>query len=1356
MRPDSGSVEESEAQIAPGTVFQERYEILAKVGEGGFGQVYRARQRVTGQEVAVKVLRRLQSRDESHTARFQRELRLCAQLYHPNIVRLIDSGRAEQSLYTVFEFVPGRTLSELLAAEGALPPWEATHLMMQVLDALGCAHNRGVVHRDLKPQNIMVTATGVRRNALVLDFGLGTLTEETDPDVARITRTREVLGTPAYAAPEQLRGEAVSARADLYSWALIFLECLTGRRVVEGATLQEVLFKQLGPEPVALPEWLQGHWLGRVLRRVVVKDAESREVTAQSLLRELETSVQEGWPQPPARTGPGTPASQLPTLTEGEVAGGERRQLTAVCCGFSLSTTGPDEPDVEDLDRVLREQHEACVEVARRHDGQVGGVLGERVLFFFGYPQAREDDARRAARAALEVVAQARRAAAALERGPGLRLETRVGLHTGIVVSQERRNRLAGLPALAGTTPRVAAGLEALAEPGTILVSEAAERLLRDVFPLEPAGAHALGASALPVDVFRLREGARAANPARPPIGPDAGLLYGRARELELLHQRWLQARQGSGQVILVSGEAGIGKSRLARELARRVAGTAHTFLEARCAPESRHSVLRPVVELLEQLLGPGRDGTPEQTARALEELLGRHGLAPSEAMPLLAPLLHLPPQEKYPAPAVSAQRLKELTLEAVLTLLCELAERQPLLLLVEDLHWADPTTLELLTKLVEDAPTTRLCALLTARPEFHAPWSGAQVLPVQLGRLERERAEEMVRGLTRERPLPREVVEQVVARTDGVPLFVEELTRMVAEALFPLPGRADTPTRSQVARLAIPATLRDSLMARLDRLGPARETAQLAAALGREFSYELLKLLSSRGEAALQQDLAALVDADLVYRRRSLRNPAYIFKHALVRDTAYGSMLRLGRKQVHARIAAALEQHFPERVRERPDLLALHHAAAEQKRAALEYARQAALAALMRSANTEALAHATEALEWLESVEDPRERAQVELELNGLIIPALMATRGWSDEQIRERVERSQALLDTLGDGPRTAPTLWALMNFHHTRGHRARARALAERLVAMAELAGDVDGLVPALPALAQCLCTEGKLTQARALVERALPLYDEERHRGHIFQYGLDSRAWSEMTLAFSLWFLGYPEQAMTLARSTLKWAQQLQHRTTVVLASWYLALQHQQRGEVSELLFLSEASLHEAEEVGMPFFETYFRIQRAWARGDVDELHRQLGAVESYGLGLSRSYHEALVMDAEVARGQYAAALGRVDGVLRRAGELGELFYVPELLRLKGTCLYRGKGDVEGAEACFRNALVSAREQDSRILELRAAVALATLLHAHGRSSEGREALAPVLARFTEGQELADLVRAHALLRELGSA
>jgi TOMM system kinase/cyclase fusion protein len=1328
--------------IRVGTVFAGRYEIVSKLGEGGFGQVFRARQLVTQHEVAIKVLRGLHAANQSHIARFQREMQLCAQLYHPHIVRLIDSGRVEpELLYTVFEYVPGQTLTEVLAHERVLPSWEATQLMLQVLDALACAHNSGVIHRDLKPQNIMVTSTGVRRNSLVLDFGLGTLPSENQEDMAKITKTQEVLGTPTYAAPEQLRGEKVTEKSDLYSWGLIFLECLTGQRAVDGPTLQAVIFKQLGPEPIAIPAWLEHHRLGRLLRRVTNKNPELRDVTAQSLMRELEACAAEGWPVNEAVERTPTPAvlpsaHSLPPPPEGE-----RRQLTAVCCSLRLSQEEGEAMDEEDLDKLLRSLHTSCTELARSYEGHVGGVLGEWMLYYFGYPRAQEDDARRAARAALEMGVRMEQRAAELAREHKGRLEFRAGIHTGLVISQEGRSG-AGLPALMGATPNLAVRLEGQARPGTLLASEATSKLLRGHFAFEPVA----GGPGLSGPVFRVLHEYKKGQAASL---LQEGQLYGRAQELDFLQQRWAQVVAGNGQSILLTGEPGIGKSRLVQELIREARGTPHTALDCRCVPEGRNSALAPVVDLLERWLGLGRDWTPEQTISALEALLSQHGFVLADVMPLFLGLLSVKGgADRYPPPDVSPQRAKEQTLDALLSLLFEMAQEQPLLLLVEDLHWADPTTMELLSQLVKDISGAPICLILTARPEFSAAWATSHHL--QLSRLDRKRVQEMVSGLTQDRSLPPEVMDKLLDRTDGVPLFVEELTRIIVESL---PVKGETPSRSfTLSQLVIPTTLRDSLMARLDRLGPAKEVAQLASALGREFSYEVLKAIAQREEPVLQHELKTLVDADLVHRRRGVRNPTYVFKHALIRDTAYESMLKPLRRQVHARIASTLEAHFPELVETRPDLLAMHHAAAGQKREAIGYAQKAGMGALMRSANQEAIAYITEAKSWLDVTEDPRERAELELGLNGVLTPALMATRGWADTAIGEVVERSQQLIDVLGDSPQIIPTLWGLMVFHSSRNQRARARALTDRLLGMAKQSGSVDLELMAQAAQGNNAIDEGHLREAQGCFERALSLYDPLQHPRLAILYGQDARSMSEGFFSIVKWLMGYPEQAEAMNQHALAWATETKHTSSIGLAYLYrLNLLHL-REDRAAVITVASAGVELMQRHGLPLHAAFCTLYKSWAERQVEPVRQILATFQGVGLDIGKTQYHCLLADLEFDAGRYDVAAGLLDELVAYGRAVGEGYMLPVLLRAKGLCL-RARGEREAAEASLRQAIGAAREQGARMVELKASTSLCELLRDRGQRAEARELLAPQLQAFTEGLEAPELVRARALLAEL---
>ena len=1299
-------MESGEGPLVPGAQFERSYEILSALGEGGFGVVYKARQLTTGQAVALKVMRPLEVGDAVRAAkravRFQREMRLCAQLHHSNIVQLIDSGQtAAGLLYAVFAFVPGETLADLLAREGALGMSEARHLMLQVLDALACAHEVGVVHRDLKPRNIMVQSSGARRNAIVLDLGLGALVDdEHDPQRTRVTETGESLGTPGYAAPEQLRGLDASPRADLFSWGLVFLECLTGRPVYTGGSTPEILYAQLSPEPVPFPARLDRHPLGELLRRATRKEEGAREVTARSLFAELETHE--------LRTLGGDRAA--------DAAPGERRQVTALCATLA----GDDER--------LREQLATCAEIVDRHRGHVAAVLGDMALAYFGYPRAEEDDAPRAARAALAIQA---------------RLAGSVGLHTGLVVVGGRTDAAAGFGA--GETPRLAARLGAAAPAGAVMVSADTRRLLRDGFELEASGILAGGPR-----LYRLVQERGDREISATPVGA-ATPLVGREQEMDLLLQRWSRARRGAGQISLVTGEPGIGKSRLARELRGRLADEPHTFLAGRSSPEAKNIVLYPIADLLGRALGLDREESASGKTARLEAQLARHGIAAAEAMPLLLPIFSLPVPEPYAPPAVSPQRHKELTFNAVIGLLLAIADERPALLLLEDLHWADATTLELVGQLIREAPSAPLCVLLTARPEFDPPFPTIGLLQLHLGRLEPPQVEAMARSLIGGKGLPPALIDQVAGRTDGIPLFVEEFIGMLTDAGMLIEREDRYELGGPLTDAAIPSTLRDLLAARLDRTGRARETAQIAAALGREFDAEVLWAVSPRPDAA-REDVEKLVAAGLVFRKRRHRDSTLVFKHALIRDAAYDSLPGGARREVHARIAAALEEQFPAVVQSRPDLLAHHLAAADQRPRAIQFALRAAQSALARSANVEAIGHAREAIGWLDSIEDEGQRAELELSLNGAVTMALMSSKGYGTAEVAASVERSQTLLDSLDESPHTVPTLWAHFMYHHLQNHRARARGIAERLVGVARQAGDVSHEVAALPILGQCFYIEGRLAESRAALERAAELYDPVAHRGHAFIYGLDSRSYADLTLGLVLWLQGYPEQALARGTAAVAWARELDHAITIGIALLYLVGIHHYQGDRARALAVTDELVEVVDRYGLSMVKEFGGILRGWASGDVAAAERSLAALRASGQELGLSYWLSLVAEAEAARGQYEAAVGRLDECLRYAEETEEMYYVPELYRLKGSWLLVCDR-VAAAEECFRRSIAIARRLGTRMAELRSALALFGILERRGQAAEGAALLAPIHRSFTEGFALPELVEAGARLAAL---
>ncbi|HWU91209.1 MAG TPA: TOMM system kinase/cyclase fusion protein [Kofleriaceae bacterium] len=1371
--------------LRAGSVLQGRYKVVSALGAGGFGAVYKAIQLATNQPVAIKVMHPVgnepESRRENRVLRFRREMDLCARLQHPNIVGLVDSGETDDGrLFAVFQFAAGRSLDQVLLAEGSLHPREARYLMLQVLDALSCAHNLGVVHRDLKPANIMIVSTGTRRNALVLDFGIGAMAQDAhETGYAKLTSQHEWLGTPHYAAPEQIRGNPPNPQSDIYSWGLVYLECLTGSSVISGSPMVAMMI-HLGADPIPIPPSLRHHRLGRLLQRAVIKEVSERTATAASLLRELDHcdvsdleqlvraddpgvtltgrhAVVEDLGGPtraaatPARSTPppGAPGSITPARpgsgdrSTGRLVDGERRQITAVCCALAPATA----VELDELDVLIQVQQDICADVAERFHGQLVGGLGHQVLIEFGYPTAREDDAVRAARAALAI----RAAVAERQRDAGGagRMEIRIGVHTGMIAygPGETARRISSQ--VIGMTPMIASQLSALAARDSIMTSAATAKALRAHIVMTPLGTQVLDGVGRGLEMFRI-EAERSVMAKGTDEGEAPLPLVGRDREMALLLERWHQVAGGAGQSVLITGEAGIGKSRLAVELSRRIGPNVHTWLEARCTLETRNRVLHPIVEVIERVLELGEVPAGSRLDRIEAALIG-FGFRPGDVVPLIAALLSVPQDDRYPAVELSPARRRELTLDVVVSLLIELSERTPVVLFVEDLHWADPTTLELLGALVAAVPSSRVLALFSARPEFAPPWL-TSTDRLQLSRLARPQVEQIVGLLTAGKVLPGAVLEQMVNRTDGVPLFVEELTRMVVEsgALTPRGDRYEL--TGALSEVAIPTTLRGSLTARLDRLGRAKETAQIAAALGREFDLALLTAVTALDGAEVQEDLDKLVEADLVHHKRRLRNPTWLFRHALIRDTAYESMPRRVQHKVHARIAEVLEQRFPDVVEARPDLLALHHAAADQKPRAIGYAQKAALAALIAAEYPYAIRHAREAIGWLDAIPDARMRAEMELGFNGIITPSLMSTRGWHDEELKAVIDRSQALSDRLGATQFTGPTLWALALYFHLDGlHRERARTLAERLLAHATSIGDRSQEVMAEAAVGHTRWIDGDYREAGRHFDRALELYAPVEHRGHAYVYGHDSKVWAGISYAEALWFLGQPDRSLALAEESLAWARELNHANSLAIAYIFAILLRHDRGERAAIDELWRPLLALSERHGLPVQVAYAGVVHCWAVGDVDGAKRHLALLETTGTELGLSFYRSVVAEAEAERGELDAALARIDDCRRRAEEVGERYYLAELLRLQGRFLLaRDAGAGAEAEALFRRAIEVAAEQGTKMSELRAAIELARLVSGRGDAAGARELIAPRLAWFTEGVETAPLVEARGLL------
>jgi TOMM system kinase/cyclase fusion protein len=1311
--------------------FARRYALEEPLGQGGFARVFRATQRSTGQTVAVKILERGVSAEpgaEEPAARFRREVEICARIGHPNVVRLIDAGAAaDGQLFAVFEYVPGRSLDRLLAEEGPLEPREATRLMAQVLDAIGCAHHHGVVHRDLKPANVIVDESGLRRNARILDFGVGDVAARREVREEGRT-TGETVGTPAYAAPEQLRGERASPRSDLYAWGLVALECLTGEPAVRGSTLQEILSRQLAPEPVEIPEAVRSLPIGRALAAAVAKDPAERPASAAELLAWLADEAPRG---AGARARPGTD----PAATRER-----KRQLTVLCARAVASH----EASLEVRDARLRAMRDRLLASVREYGGSVIAKAGSRVVAAFGYPRAREE----AARAALQAAAAAREALA----GEGA-ATLRAGVHSGVVIAPES---LASWEVPDGAAVDTAVDLAARAEDGEILVSHATRSLLRGPAPLEPAGDVDLG-GVDPIAVYRLTGGPTELRKAAPWTTPTP--MIGRDDELARLEAAWQRARGGSPQACLVSGEAGIGKSRLLRELRQRV-GT-QTWIECRCTPETKHSPFQPIVDWLSAWV----------RSEPLETLLERLELDVAELRPLLAGLLELPPDPRYPARQLSPERRRERTLEAVVQLLFAAAKRAPLAFVLEDLHWADPTTTEWLSALTQEVrraeifetePDLPLLVVLSARPDFEPPWSLPEVPLIQLARLPRQQAETLARAATAlATEFDEEALDELVARADGVPLFLEEMGRMLSEA-----AREDPESARRAVR-QVPATLRDLLNARIDRLHEdVRRTAQTAACLGPEFELPLLRTVARREDTLVRDDLDALIRSGVVFRRSRTGSERYLFHHALLRDMAHESMLAGDRRETHRRIAQSLQEPgYQEVAVQQPERLAYHFEEAGQLEQAIDFRELAGKRSSARSAHREAIHQLERALALLRSLPESAERDGREIRLQLGLGGVYIRSQGYAAGPVEVAFGRAMEVCNRFPEQPSLLPVLNGLWGYSLVRGEPDSIRRLVERQRELAESGGGPPQLLLARHAAGATAFYSGEYEAALPLLDEATRLYEAAYEQRMAKGGGLwrSPASSGPMYLGWCLHLVGRAEQGLARQLRALELAERLGDAYVHVEAMTHVVALLHDRREPERTLELSDRIVALAEELGFPFWLGIGKSARGWAHchlGAVDdgtaEIEEGLATYARTGSMVPLVYRLSYLAEAHLLARRSREGIAVIDDALERCRGRLDRFYDAEMLRLRGELLLLEDAGAEGAEAEFLHALELARRQGARLFELRAAMSLARTRARVGRRDEARVLLAPLLGRFDEGFETPDLLEASALLGELGVA
>ena len=989
----------------------------------------------------------------------------------------------------------------------------------------------------------------------------------------------------------------------------------------------------------------------------------------------------------------------------------ERRQVTVMFSDLVGSTALSARMDPEDLREVISAYQKCVAETVQRFGGFVAKYMGDGALIYFGYPQAHEDDAERAVRAGLELIG----AVSAIKSNAPL--QTRVGIATGMVVvgdligSGEAQER-----GIVGETPNLAARLQGVAEPNMVVIAEGTRKLLGSLFELHYLGAKDLKGIAGPVRGWAVLRASSVEGRFEALHASGLTALVGREEELELLLRRWSRAKSGEGQVVLLSGEPGIGKSRLTAALLEAVASEPHTRLRYFCSPQNTDSAFYPIINQMERAAGLAHNDTPQARLDKLDAMLAQTSTLIQDAA-LFAEMLSLPNDGRYPALDLTPEQRRQKTLEALTSQLAELARRQPVLMILEDAHWTDPTSLEAFGRTVDRIKTLPVLLIVTFRPEFNAPWAGrSHVTSLALNRLGEREAAAIIARLVGNKELPADVMAEIVERTDGIPLFVEEMTKAVLEAEGEGEARRTVGAAPSPAR-AVPASLHASLMARLDRLGPAKEEAQIAAAIGREFTHALMAAVARKPEAELGSALDRLVAAGLLFRQGVPPHATYLFKHALVQDAAYGTLLRDARRALHARIVETIESQFDEIAENQPELLAHHFGEAGLAGPACDYRMRAGDRAVSRSAYKEAIAHFSVGLKLAETLPQSADRVRRQLDFLVKLGPALMVARGIGSAEVEDACRRAAEIGETLDDRAAVYKAKWGLWLNANVRRKTTLARDRANELVTLAQRSGDGDQLLEAYHCRWSTAFFRGDVAAILDNSRIGIETYDMARHRhlGPAFG-GHDPGVCARVCHAIALQEFGDREQAQESGAAATALAEALDHPNSLGQAFHILGICLQLVGDRDATLVAADRALGLAQKFGLMPWRAGSLLLTAWATAvgsGIADAARLIDAEidNATATGAFPQYFLGLAGEVLLIAGRPADGLAHLDRAIAAIEEPGVGFYLPELHRLRGECLLslnrRNKAE---ARQAFTTARDDARQQGAKLFEHRATARL----------------------------------------------
>ena len=1012
------------------------------------------------------------------------------------------------------------------------------------------------------------------------------------------------------------------------------------------------------------------------------------------------------------------------------------------------STALSESLDPEDLLAIIRQYQAACSRVIGLYEGHLAKYLGDGILAYFGYPAAHEDDARRAIQAGLGIIEAMGAIRERFLRETGVQVDVRVGIHSGLVVVADKdADDLLESNVIVGNAPNLAARIQAAAEPNTLIVSSDTFKLTRGFFEVVDYGSHELKGVSQAVKLYRVVHESTARSRLEAASG-QLTPLAGRDEELKILVNRWHRAEEGARQIVLVCGEAGMGKSRLLLALKERASNDPESWLtELRCSQFHQNSSFYPAIDFLENVaLKFESDDSPPERLLKIEGFVAQYGLESAQAVPLIAALLSVPASPQYSPLALTPQRQRQKTIEVLTSAILARASRQPMLFAVEDLHWIDPSSLELLDQLIARSEEHRILIFLTYRPQFTPPWlPNEDFTEMELLGLSRKNAAEVIRRVAGNQDLPRDAVDYIVARTDCVPLFLEELTKTILESAMLVERDGRYELAGPLVTLGIPSTLQNSLTSRLDRMHGAKAIAQLGATIGREFTYKMLEAIPGSHKKNLRANLDRLVRARILFQRGSSPNESYTFKHALIQDSAYLSLLRSHRRTYHKQIAETIEEKFSELAQLQPEVLAQHYTEASQTRKAVQYWLTAGVRALQRSANAEAISHLRRGLALAEQFPEGESRAQLELQLQSAIGPALIALKGFGDSEVGAVYGRAAELSAELGEGPHLFTSLWGQWVYHLVRDDLQKAHRLALEMKRLGELSHDSAMLVEAHWTLGNTLFWLCDLNESRLNLEKAIDIYEPGKHHADAYIYGQDPGVAAHCYAAYTYFALGFPEKAIATQQRALRLAESLNHPFSIGWALAFRFMIDMFNRDAAAALEAADRTIAYCTEQAYLFWLFAAMIVRGWALSllgnpaeGVALIEKGLDGWQAIGSIIVRPIFLGLFGEAKALGGDLSGAIETVEEGIQIARLHDELLSRLYLARIKGELLHKS-GKVGDAETLLRDTVEWCLKLGARSYALAAAVGLANVQRDAGSGSDGRESIQRILGTYTEGFE-----------------